>query len=137
MKKNLVHKEIDNSKNLNKQASPKIKWEVKKQLILQEIAKGSTYADICNKFKDEWNCTYNTMQNYIKEASNELYNEDVKETMKQINLMRLDSAYAESIKDGDKKTAIKAIDIQNKMLGAYEQKVQLDTNRDIDVTFNF
>lgn len=77
------------------------------------------------------------MQNYIKEASNELYNEDVKETMKQINLMRLDSAYAESIKDGDTKNAIKAIDIQNKMLGAYEQKVQLDTNRDIDVTFNF
>ena len=59
------------------------------------------------------------------------------ENLKNINLQRLDNLYKESANDGDRKNALKAIDLQNKTLGVYEEKVEVTTNEPVEFVFNF
>ena len=53
-----------------------------------------------------------------------------------MNMERLDNIIAESMKEGDKRSAIKAIDTQNKLAGGYEEKVKLETDADINLIFD-
>lgn len=93
--------------------------------------------DIMKKYGKAWGVTSYTMQNYIIEATQCLYDDSMKESLKNINMLRLDQIFSDAMHTSDRKSAIKAIDTQNKMIGAYEQKVVVDTENTIDVNFNF
>lgn len=111
--------------------------EVKRELILNELAKGATVREICDKFKEDWGVTFNTMQNYIVEAMAGIYSDDSKDMLRNVNMFRMDNIYKEAHEEGDTKNALKALDMMNKATGAYEQTVKVDTEGDIEVSFNF
>lgn len=115
----------------------KVKWEVKKALILNELAVGTAYKNICKKYSELWGVTEATMKTYIREAVADMYSEDETAALIAINKARLDAITEDSLKDDDRKNAIKAIDIQNKMLGAYESKIKVTPTDDININLNF
>lgn len=115
----------------------KLKVEAKRHLILECIAKGMRYTDIVNKFSKEWDVSPKTIEVAIHDATEYMRSEGTKENLIAANMERLDSIISDSMQEGDRKNAVKAIDTQNKMLSAYEQKVKLETDADIVLNFEF
>lgn len=115
----------------------KLKAEVKTRLIMEDIAKGCGYADLIEKFSKEWNCSPKTIECYIRDAMEYLQSDQAVQNLKSINIQRLDNLYKESTSEGDRKNALKAIDLQNKTLGVYEEKVEVKTDEPIEFIFNF
>lgn len=108
----------------------------KRHLIIEEIAKGERYINIIHKFSQEWGLSERTVRMQVEDAIGYMKSESTKETLIAMNMERLDNIIADSMKEGDKKNAIKAIDTQNKLAGGYEEKVKLDTDGDINLIFD-
>ena len=108
-------------------------------LIASDIASGSTYREIAQKYGQEWNVSPSYMRSIITEAIQSFENEDFYKNIKDINNDRLTNIYQEARSIGDLDVAIKAIDKLNKANGVYEQPkttVQVDNNDNtIVVTF--
>lgn len=109
--------------------------EAKQHLVLEEIAKGTTYMGMVRKFMSDWNLSKPTVMAIIGDAIDYMKDESTKENLIAVNMQRLDSIIADSIQNKDRKTAIRGIDVQNKLAGGYEEKVKI-TN-DSDITFKF
>lgn len=71
----------------------------------------------------------------ILEVIKDMRDPEINESLIAINRERLDSIIEESMEDKDRKSAIKAIDTQNKMLGAYTEKVKVESDKDIVLNF--
>ena len=115
----------------------KAKMEARRHLIFEEVAKGKTYPEILAKYSEEWHLAPATLRTYISESLSYMSSGDYKEDMKNINIARLDQLYSEAIAEGDRKNALKAIDIQQKSIGAYEQKVNITSDEPIVFQFDF
>lgn len=110
--------------------------EAKRHLIISEIAKGARYTDIVKKFVDEWGLSRKTIEMAVDDAIKFMRDESTKDTLIAMNMQRLDSIIADSMNDGDKKNAIKAIDTQNKLAGGYVEKVKIEDNSEINLVFD-
>ena len=110
--------------------------EAKRHLIISEIAKGTRYTDIIKKFTDEWGLSYKTIEMAVDDAIKFMRAESTKETLIAMNMQRLDSIIADSMQEGDKKNAIKAIDTQNKLAGGYTEKVKIEGDSEINLVFD-
>ena len=115
-------------KNVNKDA--------KRHLILEDIAKGMKYTEILRKYMDEWDLGEKSIEFYIHDAIAFMRSETTKESLISMNMERLDNIIADSLKDGDRKNAIKAIDTQNKLAGGYEEKVKIEGESEISLFFD-
>ena len=115
----------------------KLKAEVKTRLILEDIASGESYSDMLTKFSTMWGCTPQTVACYIRDAMDYLHSDEAIQNLKDLNIQRLDNLYRECAADGDVKNALKAIDLQNKTIGVYEEKVELKTDEPVEFIFNF
>lgn len=113
----------------------KLKKEVKHHLILEEISKGTSFKDIISKFSDLWGVSRATVRGTLNEAIDYIRSDQTKENLISMNIQRLDALIQDSMNDGDRKNAIKSIDTQNKMLGAYEEKVKLESDGEINFQF--
>lgn len=111
--------------------------DAKQYLIIKCIAEGMTYTDITFKFMEEWGLGLHTVQNYINEAIEYMRSEKAKESLISMNMQRLDSIISDSMEDKDRKNAIKAIDVQNKLAGGYEEKVKIEGDSEINLHFDF
>ena len=109
--------------------------EAKRFMIISMVASGMTYTEIVNKCQADWGLSDKTLQNVINETLAYMRSDEAKESLISMNMQRLDDIYAESRKEGDRKSAVKAIDTQNKMIGAYTEKVQIDGDSTIDLHF--
>ena len=58
-----------------------------------------------------------------------------KENLISMNMQRLDTIITDSMKESDRKNAIKAIDTQNKLAGGYTEKVQIEGDTEINLNF--
>ena len=112
-----------------------MKLEARRNLILQAMASGMSYISMVNKFTDEWGLGRKTVELAIQDTLKFLRNEETKETLIAMNNGRLDSIIEDSMKTGDRSSAIKAIDTQNKMNGAYTEKVRLESDNTITIDF--
>lgn len=110
-------------------------YEAKKHLIMECIAIGMSRDAICNKFAEEWGLSPKTVGNYVSETVAYMRDEKVKQDLIGMNYARLDAIIGDSMEEGDRKSAIKGIDTQNKMLGAYTEKIELDGTTDITLNF--
>lgn len=108
----------------------------KRHLILEAIAKGDTYMSIVRRFAKEWNLSERTVQMIVEDAIKYMKQDSTKETLVAMNMERLDNIIAESMQDKDRKSAIKAIDTQNKLAGGYEEKVKLETDTEVNLVFD-
>lgn len=109
-----------------------ISVDTRRLLIKEAVAKGMKFSDIVDKYSAEWGVKYRTMQQYVALAMKDLYNDETTETLRQINLERLDTIVSEQMAKEDYKNAVKTIDIQNKTANIYKEKVELD---DSNITF--
>lgn len=110
--------------------------EAKRHLIIREIAKGTKYTDVVKKFIEEWNLSRKTVEMAIDDAIKFMRAESTKETIIAMNMQRLDSIISDSMREGDKKNAIKAIDTQNKLAGGYTEKVKIEGDSEINLVFD-
>lgn len=113
-----------------------MKVEAKRHLILEEIAKGTSYYELIQKFKNEWHLQETTVKAAIADALAFMRAESTKDDLIAANMQRLDSIISESMKDSDRRSAIKAIDVQNKLAGGYEEKIKLEGDSEINLVFD-
>jgi len=113
-----------------------LKESAKRHLILEEIAKGTRYTAIVNKFSKQWGLAPKTVEHYVDDTIKYMREESTKDTLIAMNMERLDSLIADSMADGDRKNAIKAIDTQNKLAGGYEEKVKIEGDSEINLVFD-
>lgn len=110
--------------------------ESKRFLIIDMISKGMKYTDIMKACMTKWGLREKTVEKYISDAIDFMQSEDTMNALKSANIQRLDDLFEKSKKSGDTKNAIRAIDTQNKMIGAYEEKVKIESDNEIQFVFN-
>lgn len=120
-----------------KKVQPKVSWDAKKKIILNDLAAGLTYREMVIKYSEDWGVSTTTAKNFIRECAAELYSDEDKEMLKSVNVLRLDECYETAMKAGDIKSAIRAVDTQNKSIGVYDKEKEDETSKDINVKFNF
>lgn len=122
-------------KNKNEFGKKPLSLEARRFLIINDIAKGERYTNILKKYMEEWNLGSTSVENYISDAMEFMRSETTKNNLISMNMERLDDIITDSMKDGDRRSAIKAIDTQNKLAGGYTEKVQIEG--DSEITLNF
>jgi hypothetical protein len=113
-----------------------MKLDARRTLILTEVAKGTRYTDMVEKFSKEWNLAKSTTVELISETLKYMRSQATKDNLIAMNMERLDSIISDSIKEKDRKSAIKAIDTQNKLAGGYEEKIKLETDTEVNLIFD-
>ena len=113
-----------------------LSMEARRMLIISDIAKGLRYTEILNKYCEEWGLGQKSLEMYIKEAVEFMRSETTKENLLSMNMERLDGIISDSLKDGDRRSAIKAIDTQNKLAGGYEEKIKIEGDSEINLRFD-
>lgn len=113
-----------------------MKLDARRHLILEAIAQGMTYSKLVDKFTKEWHLGKTTVESAIFDALSFMRSETTKDTLISMNMERLDNIISDSLQDGDRKNALKAIDTQNKLAGGYEEKVKLETENEINLVFD-
>lgn len=121
----------------NRPFPKQITSDAKRYLIIKDIAQGMTYHDIVDKYVDEWGLGLKSVQNIVNDTINYMRSDEAKETLISMNTARLETIITDSMKYGDHKHAIKAIDVENKMAGAYTEKVKIEGDSEINLTFDF
>lgn len=109
----------------------------RRSVLCDEIAAGFSVQYIVRKHTIEWGVSEDEVKKLINEVMNGAWDEESKETLRNINLQRLDDLYHEQLKQGDIKSALKVVDLMNKTANLYRQDVKVDTTADIEVKFNF
>lgn len=124
-------------KGRNRKFPRQINLEAKRYLIVSDIASGMTYMDIVRKYEKEWGLSHGSVMNIVNDCVEYMRSEKAKDTLVSINMQRLENIIADSMQEGDRKNAIKAIDTQNKLVGGYEEKVKIDADSEINLVFDF
>lgn len=112
-----------------------MKLDARRVLILRAMAQGETYNQMINHFSEEWDLSIATTKGFINDTLRYMRSEETKETLVAMNMERLDNIISDSIKDKDRKNAIKAIDTQNKLAGGYEDKVKIESDEEVKLIF--
>ena len=119
----------------NRPFPTQITQDAKRYLIINDIAQGMTYMDIVNKYEQEWGLGLKSVQNIVNDTINFMRSDEAKESLIAANMMRLENIITDSMDDGDRKNAIKAIDTQNKLAGGYTEKVKIEGDSEINLNF--
>lgn len=114
-----------------------IPMEAKRYMIISMVAQGKTYTEILTECQSMWGLGNKTIQNIINETLAYMRSDEAKESLIAMNMQRLDDIYAESRNEGDRKNAIKAIDVQNKLVGGYTENVKIEGDSEINLNFEF
>ena len=120
----------------NKKFPKAITSDAKQHLIMKDIAKGETYMDIVHKYMEEWSLSFKTVQAIVNDTIAFMRSQEAKDSLISMNMQRLDNIISDSMKDGDRKNAIKGIDVQNKLAGGYEDRITVSTDSEINFTFD-
>lgn len=72
----------------------------------------------------------------LREAVAFFRDDATRDALASANVARLDQIYSDSVKDNDRKTAIKALETQGKFIGAFEERVKLDSDSEVNFIFN-
>lgn len=121
----------------NRPFPPQITSDAKRYMIIKDISDGMTYHDIVDKYVEEWGLGFKSVQNIVNDTIAYMRSDEAKETLISMNTTRLENIISDSMKEGDRKSAIKAIDTQNKMAGAYTEKVKIEGDSEINLNFEF
>lgn len=113
-----------------------IKTEVRKKQILDMLASGKTVRVIKDYLINEIGLSKFTARDLINEVISDVISDEYKEILKASSILKLDEIISDSINDGDRKSALKGIDILNKATGAYTEKIEISGEEDITLNFN-
>ena len=117
--------------------SYKITQEARFDILSNELAQGKSFKEIQKEFSKKWNVSENTIRQYLADCTSYLSEKTNTDTLININIERLDTLFADCLKNGDTKNAITALDKLNRMLGAYKDRLNISTDDEIEVRFGF
>lgn len=112
-----------------------MRLDARRYIIIDAAAKGMTYSDMIKRFMDEWHMKRSTVEMAIQDALKYMRSPEAKETIAAMNMARLDTIISDSMSDKDRKNAVRAIDVQNKLAGGYEEKVKIEDDSTINLVF--
>ena len=105
----------------------------------RRILMGFDFKDIVNAVMEQYG--------YSEDGANAIYYDAYKIYEKQIvkespviiteNMKKLEAIQQEAFESGDLSNTLKAIDIANKMVGAYTEKIDVNAKEDIKIEFGF
>lgn len=103
-------------------------WKAMRR-VMQLVMMGYPDKQIVQMTSEEFGSAERTMSQYLKAAVCALddRNRGWKDKIVERNYNRLNAIIEDAYEHGDRKSALTAIDIQNKLAGAYEQKIKFDT----------
>ena len=112
-----------------------MRLDARRYIIIDAAAKGMTYSDMIKRFMEEWHMKRSTVEMAIQDALKYMRSPETKETIAAMNMARLDTIISDSMSDKDRKNAVRAIDVQNKLAGGYEEKVKIEDDSTINLVF--
>lgn len=112
-----------------------MRLDARRYIIIDAAAKGMTYSDMIKRFMEEWHMKRSTVEMAIQDALKYMRSPEAKETIAAMNMARLDTIISDSMSDKDRKNAVRAIDVQNKLAGGYEEKVKIEDDSTINLVF--
>ena len=107
-------------------------------IVMDYYAKGYKKNEIAMLLTERWDVTLSGAGSIIRDAedymiaSDKEWAKNVTETL-HLSVLKI---LKDSMETDDKKTALKAIDMLNKMTGQYTEKVEVKTDEPIKITFN-
>lgn len=113
-----------------------LKADARRFLIINDIAQGMKYTDILWKYVKEWGLKPKSVELILNETISFMRSDTTKENLIAMNMERLDNIISDSMEEGDRKSAIKAIDTQNKLAGGYTEKVKIEGDSEINLKFD-
>lgn len=128
-------KRVYKAKNSADKPVEHLRQEARRHLVLEAAAQGMTYSAMVNKFTDEWGVSRTTTELAVKDALGWMRAQETKDNLVAMNLMRLDTIISDSMSDKDRKNAVRAIDVQNKLAGGYTENIHLDTENEVNLIF--
>lgn len=108
------------------------RWEVLKKVISRRIM-GQSDEEIRYWLQDWYDYSYDTTNNLIHEAKACMAEklERYKDKVAEINLSRANTIIEDAYEQGDLNTALKGIDILNKMCGVYTNNINIKSETPI------
>jgi hypothetical protein len=92
--------------------------------------------DLVKKYTKDWNLRETSVMCIINDTISFMQSQETKDSLISMNMERLDKLITDSMKDGDRKNAIKAIDTQNKLAGGYTEKISLEGDTEVNLVFD-
>ena len=102
----------------------------------QGLSREQTAQQIFNR----WNISLSTARRYVCECVKRMvksFPEEEMEEKRKVWLERCESILQSAIESGDKKSALKALDIMAKTYGLYKEKTEVELSGNADITFDF
>lgn len=110
----------------------------RRQVIYDYIRQGLSRQRIQAEIMNRWGCVLRSAQRYVKDALESL-EEDNKEFVQKtrdVQRERIESLISKAMERNDFMSAVKALDLINKMDGLYNEKVAVDLKAE-GIKFNF
>lgn len=98
--------------------------------VIKLLAAGKTQEEIKVQVAEEYEVTKHRVEDVLTQAYKEIDKKLDKyaEKAAERNYLRLESIIQDAMEAGDNKSTIQAIDLENKMLNIYNQKITLQNN---------
>ena len=110
---------------------------LRNEAIYYEMGLGKSYSQIMFDLSERWNCSQQTISDYITAARKALI-ETNKETIEEYRnkmMEKLERLAKDAEEAGDRKAMLAAYEQINKMSGVYTQKVEADVKGEIKFDF--
>lgn len=110
---------------------------LRNEAIYYEMGLGKSYSQIMFDLSERWNCSQQTISDYITAARKALI-ETNKETIEEYRnkmMEKLERLAKDAEEAGDRKAMLSAYEQINKMSGVYTQKVEADVKGEIKFDF--
>lgn len=110
---------------------------LRNEAIYYEMGLGKSYSKIMFDLSERWNCSKQTISDYLKAARQALIetNEETIEEYRNKMMEKLERLAKDAEEAGDRKAMLSAYDQINKMSGVYTQKVEADVKGEIKFDF--
>lgn len=110
---------------------------LRNEAIYYEMGLGKSYSKIMFELSERWNCSKQTISDYIKGAREALIetNAETIEEYRNKMMEKLERLAKDAEEAGDRKSMLAAYDQINKMNGVYTQKVDADIKGEIHFDF--
>lgn len=113
--------------------------KIKQAEITKRIKKGWSFNKLCHWVEDNYGFSRSWSYKLVKETFDLLseHADDVIESAKMVQVERLEQLLTEALESADRKTALSAMEMLNKIFGLYVQKQEVKVDgKDITLRFD-
>ena len=112
---------------------------VRREAIYHEMGLGKSYSQMVFDLQERWGASNRTIRAWISDAKQELIRQNDENKEEYLNKMieKLERLAEDALAHNDRKSAIAAYDMVNKLNNAYTQKIEADVKGETTISFRF